>query len=70
MGIDYAVGPSRFRARFHRDCSRGECEVVELYFRAEPVTATSAVASVISGPPLFPESEDHEASSDESRIAK
>ena len=57
-------------ARFHRDSSRDECEVVDLYFRAEPVTALAAVACVISGPPLFPEAGDPEASSGESMIAR
>jgi hypothetical protein len=54
--IVFATGPSRFLARSLRDSSRGECEVVDLYFRAEPITATAAVACVISVPPLFPES--------------
>jgi len=70
MGIVFAVGPTRFRARFHRDSSRGECELVDLYFRAEPVTATAAVAGVISGPPLFPEAGESEASSGDSTIAR
>ena len=34
--IVFAAGPSRFLARFHRVSSRDECEVVDLYFRAEP----------------------------------
>jgi hypothetical protein len=70
MEIVFVVGPSRFRARFHRDSCRGECEVVDLYFRAEPIAATAVVACVISGPPLFPETGESEASSDESTIAR
>ena len=48
VGIIFGVGLSRFRVRFHRDSSRDEYESLELYFRAELVTATAAVASVSS----------------------
>ena len=48
VGIIYAVIPRRVRARFHCDSSKDECEIVDLYFRAELVTATAAVACVSS----------------------
>jgi hypothetical protein len=70
METVFAVGPSRFRARFYRDFSWGECEVVDLYFRAEPIADTAAVACVISGTFLFPEAGDSEASNRESTIAR
>ena len=54
MRVVFATGPSRFRARFHRDSSRDECEVVDRYFRAEPIAATAAVACVIFGAAFIP----------------
>jgi hypothetical protein len=70
MGVVFAAGPSRFRARFTVIVAGTNTKLSIFYFRAESIATIAAVACVILGQPPFPEAGGLEASSDESTIAK